>query len=308
MSKRMTAIAATALALAFGCEGMGGEREAEPIGQEEQARQERQEEQALREQPMDEQARVQREQEQPTQFNQEPGVDLEEEEPLAQGPDARMRQQQHGQQQMGQQGQPGQQQQLGQAQMAGQLVTMPSERNFNQTISQLQRQMRQNDLELVGQIRYDEQARQRVMRQQQGQQAQQGEQAQQGQQAQGEIGDVRLLVFRHPNAEMMSIEQQGAEALLDAPRTVLVYERGGDVIVAYRAPREMAAIGTEEPTSELLSRVVRGATQSGQQPTAAAETEGEPIARGDVEDVEVRITEDERQARAGGQQGDEAQN
>ncbi|MCZ7683560.1 MAG: hypothetical protein M5U28_34210 [Sandaracinaceae bacterium] len=307
----MTAIAATALALAFGCEQMGGEQEAEPIEEEQQ------EEQALQEQQVEqqeEQARVEPEQgQQPqTQFNQEPGVGLEEEEPIAQGPDARMRQQQGqmGQQQMGQQGQMGQQQQLGQAQMPGQVVTMPSERNFNQTISQLQRQMRQNDLELVGQIRYDEQARQRLMRQQ-GQEGQ-DQQALQGQEAQGEIGDVRLLVFRHPNAEMMSIEQQGAEVLLDAPRTVLVYERGDDVIVAYRAPREMAAIGTEEPTSELLARVVRNATHTAPQPTAALETEGEPIARGELgEPVEGELevgVEDERQARAGGQQGEQAQN
>lgn len=329
MSKRMTAIAATALALAFGCEeGMNEEVE---LGQDEQeqAQDERQEateqeQQAQLERQEAQQAeqQAQREQQEETQFNQGPGVGIEEEdEPIAQGtPQQRQTEQQRLQQQrlqqqrqMGQQGQMGQQQQLGQAGTPGQVVTTPSERNFNQTIAQLTRQMRQNDLEIIGQVRYDERMRQRLMREheQQAQAGQTGQQAQGGQQpaAQGgEIGDVRLLVFRRPDSEVMSIENQGAEALLDAPRAVLVYERGEEVIVAYRAPEQMAAVGEEEPTSELLARVVRDATQPAQQPTAQREREQEeqePIAQreelpGETSegmDVDVSVS-DERQARA----------
>lgn len=338
MSKRMTAIAATALALAFGCEeGMGVNEEAE-IGEDQQERAQgerqeamEQEQQAQREQQeaqqAEQQARREEEQQQETQFNQGPGVGIEEEdEPIAQGtPQQRQMEQQRLQQQrmqqqrqMGQQGQMGQQQQLGQAGTPGQVVTTPSERNFNQTIAQLTRQMRQNDLEIIGQVRYDERMRQRLMREheqqaQAGQTARMGQQAQGGQQpaAQGEIGDVRLLVFRRPDSEVMSIENQGAEALLDAPRAVLVYERGEEVIVAYRAPEQMAAVGEEEPTSELLARVVRDATQPAQQPTAQREQveEEEPIAQREQRgeelpgetsegmDVDVSVS-DERQARA----------
>ena len=346
MSKRMTAIAATALALAFGCEeGYGGETQ--QIGQDEQQAQEQEqqaqeqeqqaqqeerqaqqeerraqqmEEQAGREQQQaqseqEQQARRQQQGEVGTTFNQAP-----EEEPLAQAPQQRQQQQRQHPMPQGQMGQ--------QAGSPGQIVSETSQRNFNQTISQLQRQMRENDLELVGQIRYDERQRQRLMREMQGQQGQQamggqqgqrqqGQQAtggqqgqrQQGQQAMGgqqatggEIGDVRLLVFRRPDAEVMSIEHQGAEALLDAPRTVLVYERGDDVIVAYRAPEETAAVGTEEPTSELLARVVRNATQPSE-PTAMRETERERTGQQQGRSSEM---EDQRQARAP-QQGRQTQ-
>ncbi len=283
MSKRMTAIAATALALAFGCEKGSNEEQSNPQDDEIVGQANLDENEASR----DEQAADD------TAFNQAPEVDIEgdldddmqDQDRIAQGPQTgrTQGQQRMGQQQqrpMGQQqGQMGQQQQLGQAHSPGQVVTAQSERNFNQTISQLTRQMRQNDLELVGQIRYDERARQRLMREQEGQSgsAQAGSQGASAQAGMGaaetgeEIGNVRLLVFRRPDAEMMSIESQGAEALLDAPRAVLVYERGGDVIVAYRAPEQMAAIGQEEPTGELLARVVRNATTTQQQPTASAE-------------------------------------
>lgn len=237
MSKRITAVAASALALALGCEqqrGMGEEEQV--IGQEEPATEEQ------------------------TGFNQEPEDDR-----IAQA-DQR-RQQQQGQQQMQQHRQHQMGQQMGQG-SSGQVVTEQSENNLDRTLSQLNRQLRENDLDVVATVRYDERMRQRMMRQGGQEQARPQQNQQQGQQ---QIGDVRLILFKRPNQEARTIESQGPEALLQAPRALLVYERGEEVIVAYQTPEEMGAMGGEEPTADVLQRIVRESTQPRRQTTAQRE-------------------------------------
>lgn len=244
MSKRITAVAASALALALGCEQQGRTGEDDQIvGQQEE-----------------------RVTEEETGFNQEPA-------------DQR-RQQQMQQRQMGQQhGQQGQQ--MGQG-SPGQIVTEESQNNMDRTLSQLNRQLRENDFDVVATVRYDERMRERAMREQGGQQGQQQaqqRQQQQRQQQQGmqqggqgqEIGDVRLILFRRTNEEAQAIQNQGPEVLLKQPRALLVYERGDNVIVSYQTPEDMPAVGMEEPTTEVLQRIVRESTQGRQQTTAQRE-------------------------------------
>lgn len=251
MSKGITAVCAAALALALGCE---------------QPTQSRDENEPRTEDRLN------------TEFEQAPG-----EEPQQQERQHQQRQQQQGQQQ-GQMG-------VG---AAGQIVTVQSENSLNRTVAALNRGLRENDLEVVTTVRFTEQMRRRAMRameNRQEQQAQQGQQqgmqqeqqgmqeGQQGMQQQGmqqgqgeQIGDVRLIVFRRPDVESQAIEQQGPEALLKTPRAVLVYERGEQVVVAYRQPEEMLAVGMHEPTAQILSRVVREAAGGRQQqPTAQAD-------------------------------------
>jgi uncharacterized protein (DUF302 family) len=260
MSMRNIAIAGAALALALGCE-----RE------------------AYDEPEMVEEDTVEEE----TRFEQAPDTQRQ--------PQQGQRAQQPGQPQYGEQQQPpGQQGQLGQptgqqpgmggepGQEPGQIVTMQSNQSFERTLSQLTREMRQNDLDVVAQIRYDEPTRRRALRElEQGAQAQRGQQQRgqagtQGPQSQqAQIGDVRVVLFRHTTQEAHAIETQGPEAILQAPRELLVYERGDDVVVAYRTPPELEAPGAQPPTSELLSRVVRDVTQP-QQPRAEAPGQQEP--------------------------------
>lgn len=289
MSMRNIAIAGAALALALGCEREREVETTEPVTVEEQ----RSEERAARtDDTLD------------TRFEQAPERQQ------------RQQQQQPGQQQPGQQ-QPGQQQhgQMDQQQAGqpGQVVTHRSDQNFQRTLTQLTREMRQNDLDVVAQVRYDRRTRERALRQmeQQGEQAgrtqrgqqmgqpqQQQRQQQMGQgttgQQQERIGDVRLIVFRHTTHEAQAIEQQGAEAILNVPREVLVYERGDQVIVAYRTPPQMEAPGGAEPTSELLSRVVRNVAQPEQQRQRAEIGQEQQEQQAELERMEE---EDARQAR-----------
>jgi hypothetical protein len=153
---------------------------------------------------------------------------------------------------------------------------------MDRTLSQLNRQLRENDFDVVATVRYDERMRERAMREQGGQQGQQQaqqRQQQQRQQQQGmqqggqgqEIGDVRLILFRRTNEEAQAIQNQGPEVLLKQPRALLVYERGENVIVSYQTPEDMPAVGMEEPTTEVLQRIVRESTQGRQQTTAQRE-------------------------------------
>ncbi len=256
MSKRLTAIGAAALALALGCE--------EPAGN----RTENQNEQGAK--AGEQQART-------DQHNQGIRDDEEANDRFDQAPQLQNRQGQAGQGQTGQgqmgQGQMGQGQMMGQpgAAQAGQVVTMESQSNFTQTLSRLTRGMRDNHLDVVSQIRYDRRERERAMRTMgQGQQQARGQTGTPGQatQQQGQVGDVRLIVFRRPDVESKMVETQGAQALLTAPRELLVFERGEQTVVAFRMPEQTAAVGNEEPTSEVLTRVVREATQGTRQPTA----------------------------------------
>jgi hypothetical protein len=152
----------------------------------------------------------------------------------------------------------------------GQIISQQSQQNLDRTISGLTRGMRQNELDVVAQIRLDPQTRQRLLQQAEGsgqaqgaQQAQPTQQARPTQRAQpalpGQVGDVRLIMFRNARHEAQAIQSRGAEALLDMPHAVLVYERGENVIVAYRNPPMVQ--GAPEPTAEILGRVVRSATQ-----------------------------------------------
>ena len=274
MSKRITAVAASALALALGCEQQAG-RTAE-----------------------DDQIVGQREEtvtEEETGFNQEPA-------------DQRRQQQMQQRQQMGQQhGQQGQQ--MGQG-SPGQIVTEESQNNMDRTLSQLNRQLRENDFDVVATVRYDQRMRERAMREQ-GQQGQQGQRAQQQQrqQQQGmqqggqgqEIGDVRLILFRRTNEEARAIQNQGPELLLKAPRALLVYERGDDVIVSYQTPEDMPAVGMEEPTTEVLQRIVRQSTQGRQQQTAQREQQQQEQ---QAQRMEQQAQGEERQAQREQQQAE----
>lgn len=257
MSKRITAVAASALALALGCEQQGSRtgEDDQIVGQHEE--------------------RVTDEE---TGFNQEPADQRRQQQ---------MQQRQPGQQQQGQMGQQ-QHGQMGQGQGSpGQIVTEQSQNNLDRTLSQLNRQLRENDFDVVATVRYDERMRERAMReqgqqggqqqarQQQQQQRQQGmQQGQQGMQQGGQgqqIGDVRLILFRRTNEEAQAIQNQGPEVLLKQPRALLVYERGNNVIVSYQTPEDMPAVGMEEPTTEVLQRIVRESTQGRQQQTAQRE-------------------------------------
>lgn len=302
MSKRIIAIgAAAALALAFGCEGQRGERTSEQsqrggaqvVGHNEgaqgtqgkqgtQGTQGTQGSMAQREHT----TRSQDESQGRHTFDQAP-------QPREQQPGGT--QGEMGQHQMGQMGQAG----AAQAR-PGEIVTMESQANFAQTVSRLTRDMRQNHLDVISQVRYDRAMRERAMRHmgqqtgqtgaraqagqtgqagmhgQAGMQGQAGQHGQMhagttGQAMQGErIGDVRLILFRRSDVEARTIETQGPQALLNQPRELLVFERGGKTTVAYRTPEEAAMPGMEEPTGEILNRVVRDATQgtTTRQPTA----------------------------------------
>lgn len=57
-----------------------------------------------------------------------------------------------------------------------------------------------------------------------------------GEEAPGEIGDAQLIVVRHAEDERRGLERRGASALLDAPRQLVVFERGPEVIVTWRPP------------------------------------------------------------------------
>lgn len=281
MSKRITAVAASALALALGCEQQGrtsGENES-MRGQEEQVTNEQQ-----------------------TGFNQQP-----EDERIAQADQHRQQQMQEHQQR---------QQQMGQQQQGsqGQVVTETSENNLDRTVSQLNRQLRQNDLDVVATIRYDERMRQRLMRQQgqqargqqqRGQEQQAQEQQQMGQQS--EIGDVRLLVFRRPSEEAQMIENQGPESLLQSPRSLLVYERGEDVIVAYEQPQQQPTASGEEPTAQLLERIVQESTQSTSRRQASAQQERQQEQQASVQQSERGQQQQEQQAMAQRQRREQQQ-
>lgn len=257
MSMRNIAVAGAALALALGCER-------------EQDQGTTYEPDTVQEQPTGEPGAqaTRTDEELDTRFDQEP-----DRQPGQQG---QAQPGQMGQQQPGQVGQP----QPGTEQQAP-VVTERSGQNFQRTLSQLTREMRQNDLEVVAQIRYDRPTRRAALRQLEprAEAGQAQQRAQPGQPPPGAepgampgepIGDVRLIVFRHTAQEAQAIEQQGAEAILDVPREVLVFEQGQDVIVAYRTPSPMEVPGTQA-TAELLSRVVRNVTQSEQRQRAEAE-------------------------------------
>ena len=109
---------------------------------------------------------------------------------------------------------------------------------------------------------------------------------------------MRLIVFRRPDAEAGIIEHQGPQALLDAPRELMVFERDNKAVVAYRVPEQAGAIGQMEPTSEILSRVVREATQGSRQPTAQnqSQQQGQHVASADGQG---QSQADQRQAQAG---------
>lgn len=301
MSMRKIAIAGATLALALGCERQTAEDttyEPETEQSAEGTRFEQAPERQQQQGQMGQQRQPGQQAQQPGQAQQQPGQQAQQ-------------QGQMGQQQQGQQGMGGQQ--------AGQVVSMQSQQSFERTLSQLTREMRQQDLEVVGQIRYDEQTRQRALRElqqggeQAGQQTAQQRQQQQRQQQQAQrqqqggttggqqqIGDVRVILFRHTNNEAQMIENQGPEALLQAPRELLVYERGQNVHIAYRTPQQQQAAGTEEPTAEVLSRVVRNVTQqSGQR----AEAQQQQQERQQAQAEQQQQQEDQRQARVEREQG-----